>query len=167
MRLLGLVLFLGFSNFLFGQKFLQIEKYGSLKVKKFYIGDDLNYRLKGDKTWYTGTIQDLLVDDNIILFGNRYVKMEDIRTIRKRLRWSRNVGNQLYLFAGSWLFFSGSAALVGWWELRWDTAIVAGSALVTGFILKNAFKYKKYKIGKRRRLRMLDITMPKPAAFGP
>lgn len=167
MRLLGLFLFLGLSNFLFGQKFLQIEKIGSLKIKKFYIGDDLNYRLKGDKTWYTGTIQDLIIDENIILFENRYIKMDQIRTIRKKLQWSQSLGSQMYIFAASWLFFSGTADLIGWWEVRWDTAIIAGSALVGGFLIKKIFKYKKYKIGKRRRLRMLDITMLKPAAFGP
>ncbi len=167
MRLFGLILFLGISNLVFGQKFLQIEKYGSPKVKKFYIGDDLTYRIKGDKTWYTGTIQDLIIAEDIILFENRFVKMGDITMMRKRLGWSQKIGTQLYIFAGSWLFFSGTAALVGWWEVRWDTAIIAGSALVTGFLIKKIFKYKKYKFGKRRRLRMLDISIPKPKYFGP
>lgn len=165
MRLLGLILFLGFSNILFGQKFLQIEKYGSAKVKKYYIGDNLNYQLKGDKNWYIGTIQDLIIDENIILLENRYVNMEDIKTIRKSRRWSKSVGNQLYLFAGSWLVFSGLGTLVGW-EIRWDTVIIPASALASGWLIKRIFKYKKYKIGKKRRLRMLDISMIKPV-FGP
>ena len=165
MRTIGLILFLGLTHFLFGQKFLQIEKYGSLKIEKYYIGDDLSYQLSGDKTWYAGTIQDLIVDENIILFADRYIKLGDIRTIRKYRRWSQSIGNQLFIFAGSWLFFSAAGTLVGW-ELRWDTAIIAGSAMATGWLIKKIFKYKKYKIGKKRRLRMLDITMIKPA-FGP
>ncbi len=165
MRLLGLVLLLGFSNMLFGQKFLQIEKRGSLKVVKYYIGDDINYRLKGDKTWYTGTIQDLIIDENIILFANRYIRMDDVQTLRKRKKWSGSVGRQLYYFAGSWLFFSAAGTLVGW-ELRWDTVIIPATAVVVGWLIKKIFKYKKYKIGKKHRLRMLDLNLKKPI-FGP
>lgn len=165
MRLLGLILCLGISNFLFSQKVLQLERFGSPKVKKFYIGEDLNYQLIGDKTWYTGTIQNLIVEENIILFENRYVKLDDIRTLRKRLHWSKTIGNQLYVFAGSWLVFSAAGTLVGW-ELRWDTAIISGSALVSGWLIKNIFKYKKYKLGKKRRLRLLDLTLVKPI-YGP
>jgi len=165
MRLLGLILFLGFSNILFGQKFLQIEKYGSAKVKKYYIGENLSYQLKEDKTWYSGTIQDLIIDDNIILLENKYIRMEDIRTIRQGRRWSQQIGKQLYYFAGSWLVFSGLGTLVGW-ELRADTVIIPASAVVSGWLIRKIFKYKKYKLGKRRRLRMLDISMIKPV-FGP
>ncbi|MFT5385840.1 MAG: hypothetical protein ACI81W_003249 [Saprospiraceae bacterium] len=38
--------------------------------------------------------------------------------------------------------------------------------MVTGFLIQKIFKSKKYKIGKKRKLRMLDITMIKPV-FGP
>lgn len=168
MRLTGLLFLLFFSIGLPAQKFMQIEKYGSLKVKKYYIGDNLTYQLKGDKTWYAGRIQDLLVDDELIVFANRFIKMDDIRNIRTRREWTQKVGTQLYWFSASWLFFSGTAALVNIWTLRWDTAIIAGSAIIVGWVLKKFFKYKKYKIGKRRRLRMLDLNMPWPVQnFGP
>lgn len=165
MRLLGLILCLGISNFLLGQKVLQLERFGSAKVKKYYIGEDLNYQLVGDKTWYQGTIQDLIVDEGIILFEDRYIKVEDIKTLRKRQRWSKNIGNQLYIFGASWLVFSAAGTIVGW-ELRWDTAIISGSAIATGWLIKNIFKYKKYKLGKKRRLRLLDLTLIKPI-YGP
>ncbi len=165
MRLIGIILLLGLSHTLLGQKVLQIERFGRAKVKKFYIGDELNYRLAGDKAWYKGTIQDLIVEENIILFEDRYVRMGDIQALRKRQRWSRQIGNQLYVFAGSWLVFSTAGTLLGW-ELRWDTAIITGSALATGWLIKNIFKYKKYKMGKRRRLRMLNLNPIKPI-YGP
>lgn len=168
MRLFGLIFFLACTHFLFGQKFLQMEKYGSLKVKKYYIGDDITYQVAGDKTWYTETIQDLIIDENILLLANRYVKITDIAKIKsfKSAKWSKRFGNQLYVFAGAWVFLSAAGSLTPEWELRWDTAIIAGSAIVTGFLIQQIFKSKKYKIGKKRKLRMLDITMTKPA-FGP
>lgn len=158
-----LVLF-GFSICV-AQKFLQIERYGKAQTKKLYIGEDLSYRVKGDKTWYEGTIQDILVEEKIVLFDQRYVRIEEIVMLRKRLRWPRPIGRQLYTFAGGWLLFSAGGTLVGW-DFGWDTVITAGVAAATGFLIQKIFKYKKYKIGKRRRLRVLDLTMTKPA-FGP
>ncbi|MFT5164844.1 MAG: hypothetical protein ACI8P3_000067 [Saprospiraceae bacterium] len=168
MRLIGLILFLAFSNLVYGQKFLQMEKYGSLKVKKYYLGDEITYQINGDKTWYTETIQDLIIEENIILLANRYLKISDIKTIKsfKSREWSKRTGIQLYGFAGAWILFSVGGALASDWELRWDTAIIAGTAIVTGFLIQKIFKSKKYKIGKKRKLRMLDITMIKPV-FGP
>lgn len=165
MRILGLLFFLAFSNVLSAQKILQLERFGSAKVKKFYIGDELTYRVKGDKTWYTGTIQNLIIEENIILFENRFIKLENITILRERQGWSQKLGNQLYFFALSWLGFSSAGTLVGW-EFRWDTVIIAGSAVATGWLIKKIFKYKKYKIGKKRRLRLLDLTLIKPI-YGP
>jgi hypothetical protein len=164
MRLLGLIIFLISSTFVYGQKFLQMEKYGSLKVKKYYIGDDITYQLTGDKIWYTETIQDLIIEENIILFADHYIKIDDIRTIKsfKSREWSKRTGIQLYAFAGGWVLFSLAGSLTSEWELKWDTAIIAGAAILTGFLIQQIFKSKKYKIGKKRKLRMLDITMIKP-----
>ncbi len=152
----------------FGQKILQIEKYGKTKVQRFYIGDELTYQLKGDKkTWYNGTITDLLVDDNIILFDNRMVNLKDIAVIRtfKTAGLSKSLSRQLYAFALSFGGFSVLATLVGWWELTAFTAIAVGSALVAGWLVRQIFKWKNHKMGKRKWLRMLDLTF-KPA-YGP
>lgn len=166
MKLWFLLLFLaiGFSV-CSAQKVLQIERFGSAKTKKIYIGEEINYRIKGDKTWYTGVIQDLLIDENIILLQERYIRIDDIEIIRERKTWSKPMGRQLYNFAGGWLLFSAGGTLVGW-SFGWDTVIIAGSAVLTGFLIQKIFKYKKYKIGKKRRLRMLDLTMINPS-FGP
>jgi hypothetical protein len=148
-------------NFCGGQKVLQVERFGKAETKKIYIGEELNYRVKGDKTWYEGTIQDILVDDGIVLFDQRYVRVDEITSLRKRMRWSKPFGRQLYTFAGGWLLFSAGGTLVGW-EFGWDTVIIAGAAVVTGFLIQKIFRFKKYKIGKRRRLRLLDLTITKP-----
>lgn len=160
------IIFLMLLQPLFGQKILQMEKYGKAKTKKYYIGDDLIYRIKGDKDWYEGTINDLLVDDNIILFGNRAVRLEEITAIKsvKMARKSRRLGNQLFIFGGSWVFWSLVGTTVGW-ELTALTIIVPAVAVGVGFLIKILFKKRIYKLGKKRRLRMLDLTM-KPV-FGP
>ena len=117
MRLIILLLFIGTSWNSFGQKFLQIEKYGKTKVEKFYIGDELTYQLNGDKkTWYNGTINDLLVDDNIIVFENRAINMKDISAIRtfKHAELSRSLSLQLIAFGIGFGGISLIATLAGW-----------------------------------------------------
>ena len=170
MRLIPLILFL-FAVFNNGvaQKFLQIEKYGKTKVTKFYIGDELTYQIKGDKkTWYTGTINDLIIDENLILFENRAVKMKDITAIRtfKNAVLSRSLSFQLYAFAGGFGLFSLLASAVGWWQISAFTIIVVGTAFLAGLLVRHIFKWKTYKLGKRKWLRMLDLT-PQPIYPGP
>lgn len=167
MRWMSVFILLSITCNLFGQKFLQLEKYGSAKVRKFYIGEEITYRVDGDKTWYTGTINDLLVDDNIILFENRAVTLDRIVQLKTfdNAQWSKQISLQLYTAAASWVLFSAAATLVGWWELTASTWIIAGAAVVTAWIIRQIFKSKKIKLGKRKWLRMLDITVSPP--FGP
>jgi hypothetical protein len=153
----------------FGQKFLQIEQYGKTKVERFYVGEELTYQIKGDKkTWYKGTINDLLIDENLIVFENRAVKMNDITSIRtfKNARLSRSLSLQLFVFAAGFGGFSALAALVGWWEITAFTVIVVGTAFLAGLLIRHLFKWKTYKMGKRKWLRMLDLTI-KPIYPGP
>ena len=165
MRLFIFTLLLFLTNLLYAQKVLQMEKYGSAKVKKFYIGEELNYRIAGDKTWYKGTIQDLKVDENIILFEDRYVNLKDITMLRKYRYWTKGLFRQSLAFAGGWLFFSLAGTLVGW-ELTLSTIVVPVAAVAATWITHKLFHKKNYRMGKRRWLRMLDLTMVRPA-FGP
>ena len=80
--LCSLCFLLCFTSNSFGQKVLQMEKRGKAKTKKFYIGDELTYQLEGDKEWYTEVIQDILVEQNSILFPSRIISIDQIRKIK-------------------------------------------------------------------------------------
>ncbi len=169
LTLLLLLCFLGLSQWTSAQKVLQLERYGRAKTKKFYIGDELTYRLKGDKTWYKGTINDLLIDEKIILFEYGMVKMEDISTLKtfRNAKWSRKLSFQLYLFGVSWGAFSLLGTLVGT-ELTALAIIVPAVSFAVGWLIRKIFKSKKHRLGRKRWLRMLDLTMVRPGVqFGP
>jgi len=157
------LLFCSISSSLFGQKFVQMEKYGTLKVKRYYIGETLTFRLEGDKYWYTDVITDILPDDGLIVFANRAVKVKDITFLKSfhNAAWSKGLAMKLYIFAGSWLVFNFGGLPLGWTlsALTWQVPVVA---VATGFIIRILFKSRKYKIGKRRWLRLLDLSMVKP-----
>jgi hypothetical protein len=151
----------------FGQKFMQIEKYGKTKVHKFYIGDELTYQIKGDKkTWYNGTINNLLVDEKIIVFENRAVKMSEIIAIRtfENAGVSRSMSFILFTFATGYGGITLLATLVGWWEITPFAVVVVGVALAGGLLIRHLLKWKTHKMGKRKWLRMLDLT---PIRAGP
>ena len=146
------------------QKFLQIEKVNSLKVRKFYIGDEITFQVEDfPDYWRTEIIDNILVEEEVLLFSQGMVNVGDIKAIRtydtRPLANRASIG--LYSFGAGWVFFSLADALLGG-ALTWSVAIVSGTAFATGFIFKQIFKHRTHKIGKRKRLRLLDLTFKKP-----
>ncbi len=73
------------------------------------------------------------------------------------------IGNQFYFFGTAWGVYTGIDELVAKRPTDWEAAAyVSGSSFVLGTLLKTLFKTKTYKIGKRRWLRLTDLT-PIPA----
>lgn len=148
------------------QKVLQIEKYGSAKTRKIFIGQSITYKLKNDDIWYEGTLGDLDVEKNLIVFSDRYVPVDSIEAFRRPKAWARGVRSSLYTFGASWSAY----ALVGTLtdnnpktHYLWSDAIVTGASWLTGWIIPKIFKNKIIKFGKKRRLRLLDLTFKKGA----
>ena len=157
--------FLFITPSLTAQQFLQLEKVNSLKVKRFYIGDELTFQLEdeyGNKYWRTEVIERILVEEGILIFPKGKVNLKDILAIRTYN--SRQFGNKaalsLYTFGAGWILYSLIDAAFGG-TLTWSVAIVSGTAFATGFIIKQIFKQRTFKMGKKRRLRVLDLTFKK------
>jgi len=144
------------------QKFMQMEKRGSTKVKRYYPGDDILFKVKDDVEWQDAIIHDILVDENLILLGTgKLINIDDIIAIKsiKGAGWSKAIANKFYLFGINWTVLSLITELVGYWSFTWGTAIIAIGAVVTGWLIHTIFKSRVYKIGKKRKLRLLDLTM--------
>lgn len=163
MRLLfGLFLTFSFSVTQ-AQIFLQLEKTGSRKTVRFYEGDLLLFQLEGESDWYEESIEKIYVDDGIVQFTNRLVSVDKISAIRdyERYRFFKGLGNKLVIFSATYLGLSLLATLVGW-ELTEDTAIIGGSAITLGLLMKWIFKKKTWRIKGKRRLRALSLDFGKP-----
>jgi len=158
MRYFILFIFCFFCNNAFSQKVLQIEKYGKAKTKKIYLGERITFQLKGSRDWYSEILVDLKVEEQMLIFTNRYVKVEEITTLKtfKNARTVKSLQYGLYSFAASWAFYSLGATLFGE-PLTLDAATVPASSLILGWTIRKLFNSKKIRIGKRRRLRALDI----------
>lgn len=144
------------------QLVLQIETAGKVKPKKYYIGDELHYRLKEVDSWEHGTIENLLYEESIIVLNDGYTELNQIDVIRsyQPQSWSRPMAYSLYTFAGSWGLFSVGASIFDPNDpLSWGDATVVGTSLAAGFLIQQLFKKKDYRLGKNRRLRILDLRV--------
>ncbi len=146
------------------QKVLQVERSGKAKTEKFYIGQPLTFQLKKqvDKDeWFTAVIEDLLVEDSVIVLGPRYLHIRNLKAFKFERNWPQVANKTMLTFGVSWSGF----ALVGTLtdnnpdtNYRWSDAVVSGTAILVGTALPALFKTRKIKFGKRKRLRMLNLT---------
>ncbi len=160
MRLLTPILLLCTCTALSAQKVLQLERYGRTQSERFFAGDMLTYQLKGEDFFREGYIEDFRVSDSLIVFGDRYVELDEIEMLRFPRQWSRVAGTSLMVFGGAWSGF----ALIGYatdgdpdTQYSARDAVISGVALGTGFGLQKLLPFKKIRLGKRVRLRLLDL----------
>lgn len=145
----------------FAQRVLQIERFGSPKTDKIFIGEGIEYRLKDSKVWRYAVIEDINVEQNLIVLADRYLDPEKVGAFRYYRPNSQKLGLQVMAFGAAWSGF----ALVGTavdgnpdTNYRLSDGIVTATGLVAGYGITRLFKYKKIKFGKRKRLRLVDIS---------
>jgi len=161
------LLFVLFINNLNGQTpvpiFLQMEKYGSTKVKKIAIGSEVTFLLHGeDEYWRTEFIENLIPEKNIIVFTNGMVNVEDIAAFRKFTigKWAKGFAYNMYTFGASWGIYTVIGSIfTDEAELSWRTAIIVATSFVVGFIVQKTIQHRTYRFGKKRRLRILDMRI--------
>lgn len=144
------------------QKFIQLEKTNRAKVEKFYAGQELTFRLKGDADWYTEKITDVQMDSQRVAFELTRARVSDFDVIRLEYPgFLQNTGPALMVFGAAWGGYSLIGAAFDDYQLTAGTAIVTGTGLLSGYILYRIFKNRDVKLNERKRLRAVEI----PVAF--
>lgn len=152
------------AHVLWSQKFLQLEKTGTLKTTRYYIGDDITFQLvNDDKGWYTRNIQDIDVDNNRLVFINSVLPIDSIGAIQlDGSSFGKAIGGALQYGGPGIALTSLSLSVANSRPVDW-TAI--GSAAIcsgVGTAIRAASKKKKFKVGKNKRLRVLDLNFGPP-----
>lgn len=153
-----------------GQQVLQIEKYGSPKTEKIYIGEPITYQLKGDERYITAFLEEVRPEDSLLLLGNRYVYVHEISSLRFDRPWAKAAGVSLFWFGIGWSGFAAvGTALDGDPDTsyRWSDAAVTLTSLGLSFVIPRLFRYKTVRLGERRRLRALDLSFGEPLPGSP
>lgn len=157
---LSLILLFSFTQNLPAQKFMQIETYGKPQVQKIFIGNTIQYKLDNNDQWDTGVIRDFLVEKNIIELDDRFIDISKIHALRFNRKYTKTIQSSLYLFGIAWSGF----ALIGYTTdgnpdtqySKFDLGVSLASG-IAGWGIGKLFKYKTIKIGKRKKLRLLDV----------
>ena len=160
MRVLLFLILIVFGTTLCAQKVLRIETVGKIKTQKLFVGDEVSYRLKGDDLWQSDPIQDLIVETGIIIFPNRYVKLEEVAAFRFRRRFLPGLGKQMVHFAGAYTAYALIVAAVDdeYSIGTFDYAVV-GTAAGFGILFRTLLRNRVIRFGKRKRLRIVDLTI--------
>lgn len=149
--------------------YLYVKK-GINKKRTYTEGDRIFLQLTNDTT-ITGLIT-LLKNDTIYLTG-KPVPLSKIQAVlipRKRNRFPADAKTMLLIGAGSGLTAVGLTLND---NEEWDDALIAGFAIGYGGLLTkylgngifNAIQRKKFRIGKRYRLLLIDFHIPRQRAF--
>lgn len=142
-----------------GQKALLIEKRGSLKTVKIFVGETIYYKLKSDKKqWLEERIIDIKIEEGYVLFENRIVHVDSIYAIQ--FRNARNavktIANVLIGFSYAWNFWT-IVSLIDGTPFNWSTIAIGVGSFVVGQLLKQVL-FKTYKFKGRKRIRLIDLT---------
>ncbi|MDF1697997.1 MAG: hypothetical protein P1U56_19275 [Saprospiraceae bacterium] len=146
------------------QVVLYMEIMTELKPIKYYEGQELMFKsVDYPDEWRKIKIGRILDEEQIILFDGGMLKLDDIIQIRRTRPWAIAAGYMLQTFGVAWFGFGGIAHFTtSTFDFGVDTLVIGGTAIVSGWLVKKLFQYKKYKIGKKVRLKILDISWPEP-----
>ena len=146
---------------------LQLEKTNSAKTRKFVRGDAFEYRTTDDPDWQVGRLEQLVPEENLVVFQNRMVGLDQITAIRHRgpQRWSKPAGGSLIAFGATWGILSVISGAIDPENdpLEVSDAVVAGGSAALGYAIMHLFRYRRIPLGGRYRLRLLDLrVVPQP-----
>ena len=139
-----------------GEKYIQLEKYGSAKVKKYRVGAELTFFVNGE--WRTEYIENVISKDSIIVFTNGYSKVTEIEKLSIsswRQRFFLTQKKALIAFGGAWAFYSLFDP-----DNYKTNYIFSGSIITSGFLLGTLAKPKIIRLKKKKhRLRLMEIKI--------
>ncbi len=161
--------FLILAQVVVAQKFIQLELPGDPIASKYFEGSSIAYKLKDyPDEYFHKVIKQINIENELLVFDDGFIEVADITHIRRFRPWAKALGYSLSTFGAVWITYGGLAHVFAdddgfgneGTRFGWDTAIIGGTAILTGWIMRKWLYKKDYKLGKYASLRMLDITMP-------
>lgn len=143
------------------QKYLQIETSGKARTQKFSTGAYLVYQVRGDDFFSQGELIDLLPESQTLVFEDRYVSADRIEALRFERPFAKAATYSLYTFGVAWSAFG----LIGYntdndpsTQYSVGDAIVTATSLGLGYLIQKTLFQRKVRLGKKKRLRLIDTT---------
>jgi len=148
------------------QLFFQFEEAFTTDVRKYQVGDIIEFKTKQFEGWQKGSIARILPEDNGLLFSDRITYLDDFTHFKYRRPAAANIGTTLELFGASWLLIGGTieglravGAIETQYQFGWDTAIIGVSSMATGYITRKLWGVAVKKMNDRNRVRIIDLRL--------
>jgi hypothetical protein len=150
---------------IFGQKVLKMDTPQKFSKAAYLPSATFMFQIEGDDrsntVWHEEIIIGFDTDRQIIFFETWQIHVSQIVAVRLPRRRIGNVASATLLtFGASAVFFAGIDYLYGCQNCELATGVGLGSVAVGG-LLRLLPKYKVFRIGKKNKLRLFDLT-PKP-----
>lgn len=160
----AIVFFCFFSISIYGQVVMQIEKTGSIKKERYYIGDEIEFETANfPGVWQKRIITDIRPDDNVFISNTDMFNLSNVLRVRRISPTTSVIASVLYSIGGTSIIGSATAYTFGFRPDNWTLVIIfAVAPFGVGWLVSKLFKYKTFRIGPNRRLRALDLTYYPP-----
>ena len=149
------------------QKVLQLEKGGSHRTTKIHVGETIIFKLKNDDSgWYERAILDIYPNTGYLNLEGVQIHVDSIAKLKfdDRPFVPNLIGTALQAGGINMILFDVSRGLI--WDkergVNGPTIISGVANIAVGTILKKIFNSKKFKVTKRKRLRLLDLSFGNP-----
>jgi hypothetical protein len=168
MRLFVFSFLLFLSTTAFSQKVLRLDTPKNPSKAQYLIGSRIIFKLEKNKEndiWYSEIIKDFDIDRGLIIFDSWEVHYQDIIGLRNPYahRGAKVTAKMLEGFGLGLIVFSTLGRVTKDCPNCNEALVVGGGSLLIGWIIDKLTGVKNYKIGKRNRLHLLDLSF-KPAA---
>lgn len=143
-----------------GQEYLQIEMHNHPETIKYHLGQKIQIKTKQVDEWHAIVLQKFIYESATIIHEQGLLQLEDITAIRETRPGIGAMSIALTTFGGGWLLFGViGQGLDDRAEFGTREILIGVAALATGWGLKKAFYKRDYVMGKRYKLRLLDLRM--------
>lgn len=150
-----------FTTICEAQKYLVLDSYRLVGFKRvrYAEGDQISFRLSGFKTKYSGEI--LAINDSLIHLKGMDVAIKTIdRVYRERGNFLTQSFSKVFMWSGIGFIIldTGNNLLSKRTKVVDERALVVGGSLIGLGLTIKLLSIKKYKIGNKHTLKVIDVT---------
>ncbi|THH39764.1 hypothetical protein [Neolewinella litorea] len=161
MRLTLLLFALLYCTCVPAQRVLLFEQLTNSKSDRVYEGEALRFRMKGDDFWQEGYIREMRPDIQALVINDRYILLDEIDAVFRGHTIASRLGLGLMTFGAGWSFFAAlgyATDKIDETNYSVDDALVTAVSVGTGFLLVKVLGRRKFRPGKYKRLRVVDLN---------
>jgi hypothetical protein len=157
------MLFLG--TYSEAQQVLQIETYGKVKARRFVLGDEIEFQTsRFPDVWMKRTLYGIDADNQLIDIGDGWLPVNSIYRMRidNPSFWRKFGLAFAYSSAVTTLMGSAWAWVFAGVPPNWIAISLMIGPVAIAEIVKRTTRYRTFNIGKRHRVKALDLTIYGP-----